>query len=134
MRDKDKIKSGMIAAGVSPKTADEILSSPAFDRDPDEIEKLRNEIKRLTTNFNAAEYEMKVADRNRIFFQKEYERWMSIAQSQSAYITELKEAVGRYVETVVGYEGITFIDGVHDDWAKLIMSVSDEWMKRKEKE
>ena len=55
---------------------------------------------------------------------------MSIAQSQSAYITELQEAIGRYVETVVGYEGITFIDGVHDDWAKLIMSVSDKWIKR----
>ena len=92
------------------------------------------EIERLRKHFAMAEHEMKVADRNRIFFQKEYERWMSIAQSQSAYITELKEAIGRYVETVVRYEGITFIDGVYDVWAKLILSVSDEWIKRKDKE
>lgn len=107
------------------------MSEITYDALRSRIAVAEAEIKRLTTNFNAAEYEMKVADRNRMFFQKEYERWMSIAQSQSAYITELKEAIGKYVETVVGYEGITFIDGVHDDWAKLIMSVSDEWTKRK---
>lgn len=54
MIDKDKIKSGMIAAGVSPKTADEILSSPAFDRDPDEIEKLRAERDALKAQLAAA--------------------------------------------------------------------------------
>ena len=88
------------------------------------------EIERLRKNFATAEHEMKVADQNRMFFQKEYERWMSIAQDQSAHITELNEAIGKYVETVVGYEGVTFIDGVHDEWAKLIRSISDEWIER----
>ena len=89
------------------------------------------EIERLRKHFAMAEHEMKVADRNRIFFQKEYERWMNMSQELNDYTIKLEEAIGKYVETVVGYEGITFIDGVHDDWAKLIMSVSDEWMKRK---
>jgi hypothetical protein len=41
MIDKEKMKEGLVAAGVSAKTAVEILSSPAFDRDPDELERLR---------------------------------------------------------------------------------------------
>jgi hypothetical protein len=88
------------------------------------------EIERLRKNFATAEHEMKVADQNRMFFQKEYERWMSIAQDQSAHITELNEAIGKYVETVVYCEGVTFIDGLDDEWAKLIRSISDEWIER----
>jgi hypothetical protein len=30
--DKVKLRAGLLAAGVSAKTADEMLSSPAFDR------------------------------------------------------------------------------------------------------
>lgn len=41
MIDKEKMKEGLVAAGVSAKTADEILNSPAFDRDPNELERLR---------------------------------------------------------------------------------------------
>ena len=88
------------------------------------------EIERLRKNFATAEHEMKVADQNRMFFQKEYERWMSIAQSKAAHITELNEAIGKYVETVVYCEGVTFIDGLDDEWAKLIRSISDEWIER----
>lgn len=94
------------------------------------LEQAADEIERLRKNFATAEHEMKVADQNRMFFQKEYERWMSIAQDQSAHITELNEAIGKYVETVVYCEGVTFIDGLDDEWAKLIRSISDEWIER----
>jgi hypothetical protein len=88
------------------------------------------EIERLRKNFVTAEHEMKVADQNRIFFQKEYERWMSIAQEMNAYSVKLEEAIYNYVSTVVGYEGVTFIDGVHDEWAKLICDVWKEQHKK----
>jgi chromosome segregation ATPase len=94
------------------------------------LEQAVDEIERLRKDFATAEHEMKVVDQNRIFLQKEYERWMSIAQSQSAHIAKLNEAIGRYVETVVYCEGVTFIDGVEDEWAKLIESISYEWIER----
>lgn len=90
-----------------------------------------NEIDRLRKHFAMAEHEMKVADRNRIFFQKEYERWMSIAQGQSDHIGKLEEAIGKYVDTIVEYEGVTFIDKLDDDWAKLILKVSEEQLKKR---
>jgi len=88
------------------------------------------EIERLRKNFATAEHEMKVADQNRMFFQKEYERWMSMAQEMNAYSVKLEEAIYNYVSTVVGYEGVTFIDGVHDEWAKLICDVWKEQHKK----
>jgi len=93
------------------------------------------EVERLRKNFVTAEHEMKVADQNRIFFQKEYERWMNMSQELNDYTVKLEEAIYNYVSTVVGYEGVTFIDGVHDEWAKLICDVwKDQHKKMGEKE
>ena len=88
------------------------------------------EIERLRKNFATAEHEMKVADQNRIFFQKEYERWMNLSQELSDYTIKLEEAIFNYVNTVVYCEGVTFIDGVDDEWAKLICDV---WIAQRKK-
>lgn len=85
------------------------------------------EIARLRKNFAAAEDEMKIADRNRIFFQKEYERWMNMSQELNDYTIKLEEAIYNYVNTVMYCEGVTFIDGLDDEWAKLICDV---WKKQ----
>ena len=88
------------------------------------------EIERLRKNFATAEHEMKVADQNRIFFQKEYERWMNLSQELNDYTVKLEEAIFNYVNTVVYCEGVTFIDGVDDEWAKLICDV---WVAQRKK-
>jgi hypothetical protein len=88
------------------------------------------EIERLRKNFATAEHEMKVADQNRIFFQKEYERWMNMSQELNDYTIKLEEAIFNYVNTVVYCEGVTFIDGVDDDWAKLICDVWKDQRKK----
>ena len=90
---------------------------------------LRNEaadrIVRLERDFARAEEEMKIADLNRIHFQKELERFIAIATYQRKLIDELRMAIYRYVNHVVSYEGVTFID-VDEPWAKLISQVWDE--------
>ena len=88
------------------------------------------EIARLRKNFATAEHEMKVADQNRMFFQKEYERWMSMAQEMNAYSVRLETAIYNYVNTVMYCEGVTFIDGLDDEWAKLICDVWKEQHKK----
>ena len=90
------------------------------------------EIERLRKNFATAEHEMKVADQNRMFFQKEYERWMSMAQEMNAYSVRLETAIYNYVNTVMYCEGVTFIDGLDDEWAKLICDVWKEQRKKME--
>ena len=90
------------------------------------------EIERLRKNFATAEHEMKVADQNRMFFQKEYERWMSMAQEMNAYSVRLETAIYNYVNTVMYCEGVTFIDGLDDEWAKLICDVWKEQHKKME--
>ena len=75
--------------------------------------------------FFRAEEEMKIADRNRIHFQKELEKFMAIARDQAGHINELRGAIYQYVNHVVSYEGVTFID-VDEPWAKLISQVWDE--------
>lgn len=90
---------------------------------------LRNEaadrIVRLERDFARAEEEMKIADRNRIHFQKELEQFMAIATYQRKLIDELRMAIYKYVNQVVSYEGVTFID-VDEPLAKLIIQVLDE--------
>ena len=88
------------------------------------------EIERLRKNFSMAEHEMKIADRNRIFFQKEYERWMNISQELNDYTIKLEEAIFNYVNRVVSCEGVTFIDGLDDEWTSLICDV---WTKQRKK-
>lgn len=84
-----------------------------------------NRIVRLERDFARAEEEMKIADLNRIHFQKELERFIAIATYQRKLIDELRMAIYRYVNHVVSYEGVTFID-VDEPWAKLINQVWDE--------
>jgi len=90
------------------------------------------EIERLRKYFATAEEEMKIADRNRIFFQKEYERWMNMSQELNDYTIKLEEAIFNYVNTVMYCEGVTFIDGLDDEWAKLICDVWKEQRKKME--
>ena len=75
--------------------------------------------------FFRAEEEMKIADRNRIHFQKELENFIAIAMDQRKLIDELRKAIYQYVNHVVSCEGVTFID-VDEPWAKLINQVWDE--------
>jgi hypothetical protein len=91
-----------------------------------------HEIERLRKNFATAEHEMKVADQNRMFFQKEYERWMNMSQELNDYTIKLEEAIFNYVNTVMYCEGVTFIDGLDDEWAKLICDVWKEQRKKME--
>lgn len=90
---------------------------------------LRNEaadrIVRLERDFARAEEEMKIADLNRIHFQKELEKFIAIAMDQRKLIDELRMAIYQYVNHVVSYEGVAFID-VDEPWAKLISQVWDE--------
>lgn len=90
---------------------------------------LRNEaadrIVRFERDFARAEEEMKIADRNRIHFQKELEKFIAIAMDQRKLIDELRMAIYQYVNHVVSYEGVAFID-VDEPWAKLISQVWDE--------
>ena len=79
----------------------------------------------LESLFVRAEEEMKIADRNRIYFQKELEKFMAIARDQAGHINELRKAIYQYVNHIVSYEGVTFID-VDEPWAKLINQVWDE--------
>jgi hypothetical protein len=88
------------------------------------------EAERLRKNFSMAEHEMKIADRNRIFFQKEYERWMNMSQELNDYTIKLEEAIFNYVNRVVSCEGVTFIDGLDDEWTSLICDV---WTKQRKK-
>ena len=90
------------------------------------------EIERLRKYFATAEEEMKIADRNRIFFQKEYERWMNMSQELNDYTIQLETAIFNYVNTVMSCEGVTFIDGLDDEWAKLICDVWKEQRKKME--
>lgn len=84
----------------------------------------------LERDFTRAEEEMKIADRNRIHFQKELEQFMAIARDQSEHINELRSAIYRYVNHVVSCEGVSFTDVDITDadkpWAKLIDQVWDE--------
>jgi len=84
-----------------------------------------NRIVRLERDFARTEEEMKITDRNRIHFQKELEKFMAIARDQAGHINELRRAIYQYVNHVVSYEGVTFID-VDEPWAKLISQVWDE--------
>ena len=118
MTDIVKVLRGKYALDYDEKTLDKFCNEAA-----DEIERLRK-------NFAAAEHEMKIADRNRIFFQKEYERWMSMAQEMNAYSVRLETAIYNYVVTVMSHEGVTFIDGLDDEWAKLICDVWKEQHKK----
>lgn len=90
---------------------------------------LRNEgadrIDALESLFVRAEEEMKIADRNRIHFQKELEKFIAIAMDQRKHIEELRNAICQYVNHVVSCEGVAFID-VDEPWAKLINQVWDE--------
>lgn len=79
----------------------------------------------LERDFARAEEEMKIADRNRIHFQKELENFIAIAMDQRKLIDELRKAIYQYVNHVVSYEGVAFID-VDEPWAKLISQVWDE--------
>ena len=79
----------------------------------------------LESLFVRAEEEMKIADRNRIHFQKELEKFIAIAMDQRKLIDELRKAIHQYVNHVVSYEGVAFID-VDEPWAKLINQVWDE--------
>ena len=100
---------------------------------------LRNEaadrIVRLERDFARAEEEMKIADRNRIHFQKELERFISIELEQQKHIEELRKAIYQYVNWIVECEGISFIDELpgpemdRPKWAKLINQVWDEVKK-----
>lgn len=93
---------------------------------------LRNEaadrIDALESLFVRAEEEMKIADRNRIHYQKELEKFMAIAMDQRTWIYGLRDAIYQYVNHVVSYEGVAFID-VDEPWAKLISQVWDEVKK-----
>lgn len=82
-------------------------------------------IAKLERDLARAEEEMKIADLNRIHFQKELEQFMAIAGDQAGHINELRSAIYQYVNHVVSYEGVTFID-VDEPWAKLISQVWDE--------
>jgi hypothetical protein len=84
-----------------------------------------NRIVRLERDFARAEEEMKIADRNRIHFQKELENFIVIVMDQRKLIDELRKAIYQYVNHVVSREGVTFID-VDEPWAKLIIQVWDE--------
>lgn len=79
----------------------------------------------LERDFARAEEEMKIADRNRIHFQKELENFIAIAMDQRKLIDELRKAIYQYVNHVVSYESVAFID-VDEPWAKLISQVWDE--------
>lgn len=87
----------------------------------------------LESLFVQAEEEMKIADRNRIHFQKELERFMAIARDQYEHINELRRAIYQYVNHVVSCEGVAFID-VDKPWAKLINQVWDEVSKEEGEE
>jgi hypothetical protein len=95
---------------------------------------------RLERDFARAEEEMKIADRNRIHFQKELERFMAIARDQAGHINELRSAIYHYVNLIVESEGISFLDelpGTEADkpsWAKLIEQVWDEVKKEEAEE
>ena len=95
-------------------------------------------IERLERDFARAEAEMKIADRNRIHFQKELEKLQNdtvIALDQQKLIDELRMAIYQYVNWVVSYEGVSFIDGIDDPpWAKLINQVWDEVKKEEGEE
>lgn len=90
-----------------------------------------NRIVRLERDFVRAEEEMKIADLNRIHFQKELEQFMAIVRDQAGYINELRSAIHQYVNHVVSYEGVSFVD-VSEPWAKLIDQVYDEVNKEEE--
>ena len=92
---------------------------------------LRNEaadrIDALESLFVRAEEEMKIADRNRIHFQKELEKFIAIAMDQRKLIEELHRSIHQYVNWVVRHEGTSFIEEMDSPpWAKLINQVWDE--------
>ena len=92
-------------------------------------------IERLERDFARAEEEMNIADRNRIHFQKELEQFMAIARDQAGHINELRNAIYHYVNWIVSYEGISFIDEIDNpSWAKLINKVWDEAKKEEGEE
>ena len=77
--------------------------------------------------FVRAEEEVKIADRNRIHFQKELERFISIELEQQKHIEELRNAIYQYVNWVVRHEGTSFIEEMDDPpWAKLINETWEE--------
>ena len=100
-------------------------------------------IERLERDFARAEEEMKIADRNRIHFQKELEKLQNdtaIALDQQKLIDELRMAIYQYVNWIVECEGISFIDELpgpemdRPKWAKLINQVWDEVNKEEGEE
>lgn len=99
-----------------------------------------NRIVRLERDFARAEEEMKIADRNRIHFQKELEQFMAIARDQAGHINELRSAIYQYVNWIMECEGISFIDELpgpemdRPKWAKLINQVWDEVKKEEGEE
>lgn len=97
-------------------------------------------IAKLERDFARAEEEMKIADRNRIHFQKELEKFIAIAMDQRKLIDELRMAIYQYVNFIVSREGISFIDEIPVDeidrpaWNKLISKVWDEVNKEEGEE
>ena len=102
------------------------------------IERLERDaarIERLERDFALAKLEMMIADRNRIHFQKELEQFMAMARDQAENINELRNAIYHYVNWIVSYEGISFINEIDNpSWAKLIHQVWDEVKKEEGEE
>lgn len=100
---------------------------------------LRNEgadrIVALERDLARAEWEMKIADRNRIHFQKELMKFIEISMDQRKLIDELHRSIHQYVNWVVRHEGTSFIEEMdYPPWAKLINQVWDEVNKEEGEE
>jgi hypothetical protein len=103
-----------LRAGIHTSEDEAALRKEAADR-----------IDALESLFVRAEEEVKIADRNRIHYQKELENFVDISMDQRKLIDELRKAIYQYVNHVVSCEGVAFID-VDEPWAKLINQVWDE--------
>lgn len=83
-------------------------------------------IEKLERNFAIAENEVRIADTNKSYFQKEFERVNAISESRGRYISKLENVIYKYILTVsynLGVEGVAFIDKVEEEDARLISSV-----------
>lgn len=83
-------------------------------------------IEKLERNFVIAENEVRIADINKSYFQKEFERVNAISESRYRYISKLENAMYEYISTVssnLGVEGVAFIDKVEEENARLISTV-----------
>jgi hypothetical protein len=95
----------------------------------DEIEKLRAENEKLRAAFQKYFGQSEATNVRAALGEKgmtieDYEKEL---EEQAQKIKKLKEAIYKYVNAVVGHEGVTFLDDIdHEPWAALINKTCEE--------